>query len=74
MRESKKRSQDDWRSLHSGFTFRLFPVGDPHRADAVGLRGQVFEVDHHTVTSLDHNHWALNTCNQDNMFSEKSYI
>lgn len=43
-------------------TFRLFPVGDAHRTDAVGLRGQVFEVDHHPVTGLGHDHRALNTC------------
>lgn len=42
------------------FTFRLFPVGDPHRADTVRLRGKVFEVDHHQLPCLGHNHWALN--------------
>lgn len=45
-------------------TFRLFPVGDPHRTDTVGLRGQVFEVDHHPVSCLGNDHRALNTCNQ----------
>lgn len=42
-------------------TFRLFPVGDPHRADTVGLSGKVFEVDHHPFPHLGHNHRALNT-------------
>lgn len=45
-------------------TFRLFPVGDAYRADAVGLRGKVFEVDHHPVTRPGDNHWTLNACNQ----------
>ena len=50
-------------------TFRLFPVGDPHRADTVGLRGQVFEVDHHPFTGLGNDHWALNTCDQQTQLS-----
>lgn len=45
----------------SPLTFRLFPVGDPHGADTVRLRGQVFEVDHHPVASLSDDHRALNT-------------
>lgn len=45
-------------------TFRVFPVGYPHRADAVRLRGQVLEVDHHRVGSLGHDHRTENACNQ----------
>lgn len=48
----------------SSLTFRLFPVGDPNRADAVGLRGQVLEMDHHSFTGLGYDHGALNTCEQ----------
>lgn len=43
-------------------TFRLFPVGDPHRADTVRLRSQVFKMDDHFFTSLSDDHRALNTC------------
>lgn len=45
-------------------TFRVFPVGYPHRADAVRLRGQVLEVDHHCVASMGHDDWTENACNQ----------
>lgn len=44
-------------------TFRMFPVGYPHWADTVRLRGKVLEVDHHCVASLGHDHRALNACN-----------
>lgn len=46
-------------------TFKLFPVGDPHGADTVGLSGKVFEVDHDLLPCLGNDHWALNTCNQE---------
>lgn len=37
---SKFMSESKTNSFHSVTpTFRLFPVGDPHRADTVGLRG-----------------------------------
>lgn len=45
-------------------TFRVFPVGYPHWADTVRLRGKVLEVDHHRVASLGHDHRTLNACNQ----------
>lgn len=45
-------------------TFRVFPVGYPHWADTVRLRGKVLEVDHHRVASLGHDHRTLDACNQ----------
>lgn len=51
--------------VEEDITFWLFPVGYPHRADTVRLRGKVLEVDHYPITSLGDNHWALNTCNQE---------
>lgn len=51
-------------ALVQHITFRVFPVGYPHRADAVRLRGEVLEVDHHRVASLGHDHRTLNACNQ----------
>lgn len=50
--------------LEQNITFRVFPVGDPHWADAVGLRGKVLEVDQHCFPSLGHDHWTLNACKQ----------
>lgn len=50
--------------LEQNITFRVFPVGDPHRADAVGLRGEVLEVDQHCFASLGHDHRTLYACNQ----------
>lgn len=51
-------------ALAQNITFRVLPVGDPHRADAVRLRGEVLEVDQHRVASLGHDHRTLNACNQ----------
>lgn len=46
-------------------TFGVFPVGYPHWADTVRLRGKVLEVDHHRVSSLGHDHRALNACKKE---------
>lgn len=48
-------------------TFRVFPVGYPHWADTVRLRGKVLEVDHHRVASLGHDQRALNACKKETM-------